>query len=63
MGQQAGRGNKQDERRGNIFGETGEKEVLIQKDWFVLREFNSPERFQISCDYETENVYHMQNFS
>ena len=25
--------------------------------------FNSPERFQISCDYETENVYHMQNFS
>ena len=38
MRQQASRGNKQDERRWNIFGKTGEKEVLIQKDWFVLRD-------------------------
>ena len=46
-------GNKQDERRGNIFG---------KMEAYRGHGFNSNELFQISRDYETENVHHRQNF-
>ena len=58
--------NKQDERRGNIFGKIRDTKGIIQRDnsarLFYTKQFNSAESFQISCDYETENVHQRQIF-
>ena len=52
-----GVGSKQDKRSGNIFGKMGDTGGKIQRkillENVLYKGFNSTERFQISCDYET----------
>ena len=62
-----GGGNKQDETRGNIFDEMGNTGGIIQGDnsggkCFVVMDLTPMKFFQISCNYETENMHQRQKF-
>ena len=56
-----GGSNKQDERRGNIFGKMGDTGHIIQGDnsagHFCNKGFNSNKLFQVSRGYETEIMH------
>ena len=62
LGEEAGQSiygasSKQGKRNGNIFGKMGDTGGIIQRkillENVLYKGFNSTERFQISCDYET----------